>query len=177
MVASPKNNLRAAISECLSLCLSILSSLAIAHHIAFGASASALLAVSVQVVKSCATRVQGIGVDGRAGGDSWVDPSGQATSLVSCHKGASPRVAVELRSYPIETIARSANGGAEKTGYKVYADLTFTDNATVTAVKVSNLRGQTYLRSKGATISKSEPAVHIGSSEDSSGNITFEINF
>jgi hypothetical protein len=59
----------------------------------------------------------------------------------------------------------------------VYADLTFTDNATGTAVKVSNVRGETSLRPKGATGSKSEPDVHIGSSEDNSGSVTFDINF
>jgi hypothetical protein len=177
MFAIPRNNLRAAISKCMPLCLSILSSLVIARHIAFGASVSASLAVSVSVVKRCTTTVQGIGVDGLTDGSTWVDPSGNAISVVSCHKGASTRTAIELRGYPTETIARPANGGAEKSGYKVYADLTFTDNARETAVKVSNVRGETSLRPKGATVSKFDSAVHSRSSENDPGSATFAINF
>ena len=173
----PRNNFPAAISKCLCLCFSILSPLVIALHIAFGASASASFAVSVRVVKSCTTTVQGIGVDGLAGGGAWVNPSGNAISLVSRHKGGTPPIAIELRGYPTETIARSANDGAEKSGYRVYADLTFTDNATETAVKVSNVRGETSLRPKGATVSKLDPVVHSGSSEDDPGSVTFAINF
>jgi excisionase family DNA binding protein len=48
--AFPRNNLRAAISKCLSLCFSILSPLVIAHHIVFGASASASFAVSAREI-------------------------------------------------------------------------------------------------------------------------------
>jgi hypothetical protein len=116
-------------------------------------------------------------VDGLAGGGTWVNPSGNAISLGSCHTGGSLPIALELRRYPIETIARSANGDVDKSVYKVYADLTFTDNATGTAVKVSNVRGETSLRSKGTTVSKSDPAVHSGSSKDNPGSVTFAINF
>ena len=179
MFAMPRNNLRAAISKCLSLCLSILSPLTIARHIAFGASSSATLTVTATVVRSCQfSLAQGIAALGPVGGGQRFDSTKIERPAAPCPKGSNAaRITIGPTHYHAENNLDVSKTEVEKVSDRVQTELIFTNTATGIGVKISNRISTTPLAPKIATPPTGNPVSERGASENATGSVTVTIDF
>ena len=179
MFASPRNNLRAAISKCLSLSLSILSPLVIAHHIAFGASSSATLTVTATVVRTCHFFIaHEVAAVAPTGSGQWFDTTGTERSGGPCHERSNaPRITIRATNYHVDHHLGVAKSEVRRVSDRVQTELVFTNTAAGMAVKLFHRVLTIPLAPRVATPSAGDWAPESGVLADGSGNVAVTIDF